>query len=189
MSLSRVLNHDQPLILRQVHGALEIRGQSVEISRNNRLGLPSYALLNAFRLKAVGILVNVGKDRRSTGKNNRVDRAHKSEGGENYLVARSDIEVNLPSFTFVGAVNSVVLAGATPVFADIDKDTYCLKPESGENYLVARSDIGREESCVERRRPVDHGHRVFCADVFCEAPLEFENSGSHAALVSQHTTP
>src|SRR5438046_3937996 len=117
MSLSRVLNHDQPLILRQVHCALEIRGQSVEISRNNRLGLPSYALLNAFRPKAVGILVNVGKDGRSTGKNNRVDRAHKSEGGENYLVARSDIR--------------------------------------------------REESCVERRRPVDHGHRaaLLAADV------------------------
>src|SRR5439155_25805870 len=41
-------------------------------------------------------------------------------------------EVIVPSFTFVGAVNAVVLAGATPVFADIDKDTFCLRIESIE---------------------------------------------------------
>src|SRR5207249_1481615 len=96
-------------------------------------------ILPAFRLKAVGILVNVGKDRRSTGKNNRVDRAHKSERGEIYLDVRPGDEVILPSFTFVGAVNSVVLAGATPVFADIDKDTYCLKPESVEECVTRKT--------------------------------------------------
>jgi len=48
-------------------------------------------------------------------------------------------EVILPSFTFVGAVNSVVLAGATPVFADIDKDTYCLKPESVEECVTRKT--------------------------------------------------
>src|SRR2546428_8304766 len=41
-------------------------------------------------------------------------------------------EVILPSFTFVGAANAVELTGATPVFADIDKDTYCLRVESVE---------------------------------------------------------
>src|SRR5437879_71028 len=47
-------------------------------------------------------------------------------------------EVILPSFTFVGAANAVVLTGATPVFADIDKDTYCLR-------------IGSVEECVSRK--------------------------------------
>ena len=41
-------------------------------------------------------------------------------------------EVIVPSFTFVATVHSMVLAGLTPVFADIDPETYCLDPESVE---------------------------------------------------------
>ncbi|GEL95157.1 DegT/DnrJ/EryC1/StrS family aminotransferase [Cellulomonas composti] len=39
-------------------------------------------------------------------------------------------EVIVPSFTFAATANSVALTGATPVFADIDPDTYCLDPAS-----------------------------------------------------------
>jgi len=39
-------------------------------------------------------------------------------------------EVIVPSFTFAGTANSVALTGATPVFADIDPDTFCLDPAS-----------------------------------------------------------
>src|SRR5690606_30819651 len=39
-------------------------------------------------------------------------------------------EVIVPSFTFAATANSVALTGATPVFADIDPDTFCLDPES-----------------------------------------------------------
>lgn len=52
---------------------------------------------------------------------------------------RADDEVILPSFTFIGAVNAVVLAGATPVFADIDKDTYCLRTESVEECITRKT--------------------------------------------------
>lgn len=48
-------------------------------------------------------------------------------------------EVILPSFTFVGAANAVMLAGATPVFADIDRDSYCLRPESVEEAMTRRT--------------------------------------------------
>ncbi len=48
-------------------------------------------------------------------------------------------EVIVPSFTFVGAVNAVVLAGATPVFADIDKDTFCLRNESIEEVVTRKT--------------------------------------------------
>jgi len=48
-------------------------------------------------------------------------------------------EVILPSFTFVGAANAVVLTGATPVFADIDKDTYCLRIESVEECVSRKT--------------------------------------------------
>jgi dTDP-4-amino-4,6-dideoxygalactose transaminase len=37
-------------------------------------------------------------------------------------------EVVVPSFTFAATANAVVMAGATPVFADIEPDTFCLDP-------------------------------------------------------------
>lgn len=39
-------------------------------------------------------------------------------------------EVIVPSFTFAATANSVALTGATPVFADIAPDSFCLSPES-----------------------------------------------------------
>jgi len=48
-------------------------------------------------------------------------------------------EVILPSFTFVGAANAVLLTGATPVFADIDKETYCLRLDSVEEALTRKT--------------------------------------------------
>jgi dTDP-4-amino-4,6-dideoxygalactose transaminase len=48
-------------------------------------------------------------------------------------------EVILPSFTFVGAANAVLLTGATPVFADIDKDTYCLRSDSVEEAITRKT--------------------------------------------------
>jgi perosamine synthetase len=38
-------------------------------------------------------------------------------------------EVIVPSFTFAAAANAVVMAGATPVFADIEPAHFCLDPE------------------------------------------------------------
>ena len=38
-------------------------------------------------------------------------------------------EVVVPSFSFAATANAVVMAGATPVFADIDRATFCLDPE------------------------------------------------------------
>ncbi len=37
-------------------------------------------------------------------------------------------EVIVPSFTFAATANSVALTGATPVFADIEPDFFCLDP-------------------------------------------------------------
>lgn len=39
-------------------------------------------------------------------------------------------EVIVPSFTFAATGNSVALTGATPVFADIEPDFFCLDPDS-----------------------------------------------------------
>ncbi len=39
-------------------------------------------------------------------------------------------EVVLPSFTFTATANAIVAAGATPVFADIERSTCCLSPDT-----------------------------------------------------------
>lgn len=53
-------------------------------------------------------------------------------------VGRDD-EVIVPDFTFFATASTVVLAGATPVFADIDPETYTLDPASVEELITDRT--------------------------------------------------
>ncbi|MGC8997998.1 MAG: DegT/DnrJ/EryC1/StrS family aminotransferase [Candidatus Bathyarchaeia archaeon] len=48
-------------------------------------------------------------------------------------------EVVLPSFTFVATAETVVLAGAKPVFVDIDPETYNISPEAVKKALTKRT--------------------------------------------------
>jgi UDP-4-amino-4-deoxy-L-arabinose-oxoglutarate aminotransferase len=48
-------------------------------------------------------------------------------------------EIITPSMTWVSTVNLIVLAGATPVFADVDRDTLMVSPASVEACLTART--------------------------------------------------
>lgn len=48
-------------------------------------------------------------------------------------------EVIVPSFTFAATANSVALTGATPVFADIEPDTFTLDPASVSRALTDRT--------------------------------------------------
>ncbi|MGO4957470.1 DegT/DnrJ/EryC1/StrS family aminotransferase [Luteococcus sp. Sow4_B9] len=48
-------------------------------------------------------------------------------------------EVIVPSFTFAATANSVALTGATPVFADIDPDSFCLDPKSVEASITDKT--------------------------------------------------
>ncbi|PKW27224.1 DegT/DnrJ/EryC1/StrS family aminotransferase [Phycicoccus duodecadis] len=48
-------------------------------------------------------------------------------------------EVIVPSFTFAATANSVALTGATPIFADIDADDFCLSPEAIEASITERT--------------------------------------------------
>jgi perosamine synthetase len=50
-----------------------------------------------------------------------------------------EFEVILPSLTFGGSANGVVFAGATPVFADIDKSTWALSVESVSSVISERT--------------------------------------------------
>ncbi|WP_460997641.1 DegT/DnrJ/EryC1/StrS family aminotransferase [Trueperella pyogenes] len=48
-------------------------------------------------------------------------------------------EVIVPSFTFAATGNSVALTGATPVFADIEPDHFCLDPDSIRASITANT--------------------------------------------------
>ena len=48
-------------------------------------------------------------------------------------------EVILPSFTFVATAEAVVLAGAKPVFADIDPKNYNLSPAAVEKAITKKT--------------------------------------------------
>ncbi|MFF9347769.1 DegT/DnrJ/EryC1/StrS family aminotransferase [Streptomyces sp. NPDC014734] len=48
-------------------------------------------------------------------------------------------EVIVPSFTFAATANAVRLAGATPVFADIERDSFCLSPRAAEAAITPRT--------------------------------------------------
>ncbi|MFB7217349.1 DegT/DnrJ/EryC1/StrS family aminotransferase [Streptomyces sp. NPDC002596] len=48
-------------------------------------------------------------------------------------------EVIVPSFTFAATANAVRLVGATPVFADIEPDSFCLSPQAVEAAITPRT--------------------------------------------------
>lgn len=78
-------------------------------------------------------------------------------------------EVIVPSFTFAATANSVALTGATPVFADIDLDTFCLDAASVEERITERTRAvmpvhlyGHPAAMVELRSVCDrHGLGLF----------------------------
>ena len=53
-------------------------------------------------------------------------------------IGRGD-EVIVPPYTFIASVSALIYAGVTPVFADIDKDTFLLSPESAEKAITPRT--------------------------------------------------
>jgi perosamine synthetase len=48
-------------------------------------------------------------------------------------------EVIVPSFTFAATANSVALAGATPVFVDIEPDSFCISPDAVPAAITPRT--------------------------------------------------
>jgi dTDP-3-amino-3,4,6-trideoxy-alpha-D-glucose transaminase len=48
-------------------------------------------------------------------------------------------EVVMPSFTFYATAEAAIVAGAEPVFCDIDLDTFCVTPETVEAALTPRT--------------------------------------------------
>jgi perosamine synthetase len=45
-------------------------------------------------------------------------------------------EIIVPSFSFIATASSVSMTGAKPVFADVDKKTYCIDPDSVQTVIT-----------------------------------------------------
>jgi len=56
-----------------------------------------------------------------------------------HLGARPDTEVIVPAMTFVATAMAVAYTGATPVFADIDSETFTLDPAAAEAAITPRT--------------------------------------------------
>lgn len=60
--------------------------------------------------------------------------------------------VVVPAFSYVATAEAVVRVGATPVFADVDAETFNLCPQSAEAAIRAAMDLGLSVRCI---MPVD----------------------------------
>ena len=93
-------------------------------------------------------------------------------------------EVIVPSFTFAATANSVALAGATPVFVDIEPDSFCISPDAIEAAITARTravmpvHLYGHPAAMDRIAPIAAAHDLLIVEDAAQA---------HAA--SLHGTP
>lgn len=93
-------------------------------------------------------------------------------------------EVIVPSFTFAATANSVALAGATPVFVDIEPDSFCISPDAIEVAITARTraimpvHLYGHPAAMDRIGPIAAAHDLLVVEDAAQA---------HAA--SLHDTP
>ena len=90
-------------------------------------------------------------------------------------------EVVTSPITFVASANCAVYCGATPIFVDIDPQTYNMDPSALEEKITARTraiipvhyagqscDMARIHEIV-RQKEVEFGHRIFIIEDACHA--------------------
>lgn len=98
-------------------------------------------------------------------------------------VGRGD-EVLVPSFTFAASANSIRLAGATPVFVDIDPATFCIDPKAAAAALTPRTRAVMPVHLYGH--PADMGPIMALAE---EHELHVIEDAAQAHAASLHGTP
>ena len=86
-------------------------------------------------------------------------------------IGPGDAVVTSP-FSFVASANAVRLAGAEPVFADVDPETYALDPEAVESVVRERDDVTAVLAVHLYGLPADLGHLLDVADDYDLALIE-----------------
>ena len=87
----------------------------------------------------------------------------------------SRAEVLVPSFTFASSVNVILFEGATPVFVDIEPDTYNLDPKDLERKVTPRTkaimvvDVFGHPAEWDEIRQIAEQHNLKVIDDSCEA--------------------
>jgi dTDP-4-amino-4,6-dideoxygalactose transaminase len=108
-------------------------------------------------------------------------------------------EVIMPSFTFVGTAHALTWQGVTPVFCDIDPETYQIDPRAVEPLITSRTsgilgvhlfgrtcDVEALEAIARRHRLkllIDAAHAVGCS-----TPTRSIGGGGDAVVFSFHAT-
>lgn len=84
-------------------------------------------------------------------------------------------EVIVPSFTFAASVNAILYEGATPVFVDIEPQTYNLDPNEVERKIAPRTkavmvvDVFGHPADWDALIDIAHRHNLMLIDDCCEA--------------------
>lgn len=98
------------------------------------------------------------------------------------LGVRSGDEVICPSFSFIATANCIVHAGGTPVFVDIDPDTYNLDPRRIEDAITPRTrailavhQVGLPASMNEILEVADKHRLPVAEDAACAIGSEYFN--------------
>ena len=84
-------------------------------------------------------------------------------------------EIITSAFTFVASANAALFVGARPVFADIEKETYCLDPAKVEAAITPRTkalmpvDLYGHPSQIEELRAIADRHRILLLEDACQA--------------------
>jgi len=108
-------------------------------------------------------------------------------------------EVIVPAFTFFATAEAVVLAGATPVFADVYSDTYTISHSSIESKITTRTKaiipvhLYGKPANMNRITGIAHRHNLYVIEDACQAHgAIYRNqkvgSLSHAAAFSFYPT-
>jgi len=91
-----------------------------------------------------------------------------------YLITKGD-EVIVPSFTFIATANAVLMTGAKPVFADIERHSYGLDPADVEKKITKRTKaimpvhVGGMPCEIEALRKIADKHHLLLIEDACEA--------------------
>ena len=48
-------------------------------------------------------------------------------------------EVIVPNLTFIATANAVLMAGATPIFCEVERDTMCMDPAAAEKLITSKT--------------------------------------------------
>lgn len=84
-------------------------------------------------------------------------------------------EVIVPSFTFAATANSVALAGATPVFGDIEPDSFCMDPEAVKAAITSRTraimpvHLYGHPAAMDRLTPIAADHELLVIEDAAQA--------------------